>query len=415
MQRRFLTFLFLTLAGSAALFVLYVVGVIEDGWMWYYKLYLLLALTQIWYTFSLLFYGELKAKNRKLYAGEKILVVMPCFNEEPALFEKALASVLAADGKKRIVVIDDGSDRALSAKFKRIAKRRGARYHRQFRNQGKRAALVFAIEHFLRKERFVVTMDSDTVFDRRALVSLVSVLKQNGVAAASGDVQLLNEKHNLLTRMIGGYYWSALHIQRKSQSAHGCVNCCSGAIAAFRTSQLKKVIRRFAAQEFLGKPCTYGEDRHLTNLILRRGWKVVFEPRAIAYTNTPDTFRAFMKQQQRWRRGFLVESMFALSFAWKVNRLFFVELLLWELLLPIASFGIVLLLTIASLLNPEFFVKAILPSMILLFVIRQLPAFFWAPKKIPGLFLFTIFSHFISYWIGVHALFTLQNRSWGTR
>jgi len=88
-------------------------------------------------------------------------------------------------------------------------------------------------------------------------------------------VLLLNERQNLLTRMVGTYYWVGLNIYKQAQSVIRSVVCCSGCLAAYRASLLREMIDEFAGQRFLGEPCTHSEDRHLTNplfTVKNRSW-----------------------------------------------------------------------------------------------------------------------------------------------
>ena len=50
---------------------------------------------------------------------------------------------------------------------------------------------------------------------------------------------------------------------------------------------------------------TLAEDADLTVAIERQNWKVLYEPRAYARTEAPETVRAFVKQRFRWMFGTL--------------------------------------------------------------------------------------------------------------
>jgi len=50
---------------------------------------------------------------------------------------------------------------------------------------------------------------------------------------------------------------------------------------------------------------TLAEDADLTLRLLRKGWKITYEMGAIAYTEAPDTVKAFLKQRFRWMFGTL--------------------------------------------------------------------------------------------------------------
>jgi cellulose synthase/poly-beta-1,6-N-acetylglucosamine synthase-like glycosyltransferase len=351
-QRRLWVLLFVLLAGSLGVFLLHFFGLSEQVWTLYYRTYLVIALAHTWYVMGLLFVADVRPRTYPAYAGERIAVILPCFNEEPDLLAKSIHSIVHAKGNKEIVVIDDGSTKPeLQALFPRLVAQYGIRMYSFEKNYGKRAALYVAVKHFLQTSQYVVMMDSDTVIDEDALVRIVEPLKLRKIGGASGDVRLLNENENRLTRMIGAYYWVALHIQRRAQSALGMVGCCSGALAAYKSRVLLPVIDDFIQSEFFGERSTHSEDRHLTNLVLRSGHDVVFVPTAVAYTSTPSTYRGFMRQQLRWRRGFFQEGMFTLTYALKRKPLLFFETLIWDLAMPFLSFGIVLMVLINMMLD----------------------------------------------------------------
>src|SRR5262249_39527063 len=50
---------------------------------------------------------------------------------------------------------------------------------------------------------------------------------------------------------------------------------------------------------------TLAEDADATLRLVRAGWKVLYEPRALARTEAPETIRGFMKQRFRWMFGTL--------------------------------------------------------------------------------------------------------------
>src|SRR5256885_7706373 len=70
--------------------------------------YLLLLLVYTWYLFGLLLANDIRPRRYPAYADEKIGVLIPCFNESSELVEESIRSVLAAQGRKQVVVIDDG-------------------------------------------------------------------------------------------------------------------------------------------------------------------------------------------------------------------------------------------------------------------------------------------------------------------
>jgi cellulose synthase/poly-beta-1,6-N-acetylglucosamine synthase-like glycosyltransferase len=262
---------------------------------------------------------------------------------------------------------------------------------------------------------FVVTIDSDTALEPDALIRVVEPLKAAKVGAATGNVLLSNEEQNLLTRMIGTYYWVGLNIYKQAQSVIRSVVCCSGCLAAYRAPLLRQVIDEFASQRFLGEQCTHSEDRHLTNLVLRHGYDVVYVEDAVSWTETPATLRGFLRQQRRWKRGYIRESIYTLSYAWRNKRLLFLQVLFWDLTAPFLSFGLRVALVVTAVRMPWLLVTTILPSWIVLMLIRYIFIPLRAREKLFGLFLYMLFYEVCLYWLNLWALFTVKNRSWVTR
>lgn len=388
----------------------------EALWHIYHKIYFFILLIYTWYVIILLFIGELKKEKFPAYANEKIAVLIPCYNEEPILFLRSLQSVMKARGNKDIFVIDDGSVRGMDKRrLKAGCEKLGIGIHFFEANQGKRHALYHGVKHMISDHDFVVTIDSDTLLDKDALIRVVEPLKNSRVGASTGDVLLLNEKQNLLTRMIGAYYWIGLEIFKKAQSALGIVVCCSGCLAAYRTDVLKDIIEEFVQQRFLGENCTHSEDRHLTNLVLRDGYQVKFTSAAISYTSTPHTIKGFLKQQQRWKRGYIREATYTLSYAWKRHPLLFLQIFLCELTIPFFAFGLMLTLLVTIVVDPGMFLKVILPSWIVFMFVRYVHILFYGKRKIPGLLIYMLFYEIFLYWQFIYALFTVRNKSWITR
>jgi hyaluronan synthase len=402
--------LFAVLAGSALLFVS------QRFWTDFVLGYLVLLVVYTWYLFTLLLVHDVRPRGYPAYDEEKIAVVIPCFNESAELVEESIRTVLAADGRKQVIVIDDGSTNGVQEHLARLAEELPIAAHYFPENRGKREALHVAVTELIDDDvDFVVTIDSDTLLEPDALVRVVEPLKSPRIGASTGNVLLLNERQNLLTRLIGTYYWVGLNIYKQAQSVIRSVVCCSGCLAAYRADLLREIIDEFAGQRFLGEPCTHSEDRHLTNLVLRRGYDVVYVAEAVSWTETPATVRGFLRQQRRWKRGYIRESIYTLSYAWRNKRLLFLQVLLWDLTAPFVSFGLRIALAVTVVRDPRLVLTVILPSWIVLMLVRYCFVPLRARDKLLGLFLYMLFYEGCLYWLNIWALFTVKNRSWVTR
>jgi hyaluronan synthase len=90
-------------------------------------------------------------------------------------------------------------------------------------------------------------------------------------------------------------------------------------------------------QRFLGTACTYGDDRALTNRVIKAGWQTVYDSRAEAWTDAPTEYRTFFRQQLRWKKSWAREGLILLAHIWRSRPL---------------AFPSVLVATIAGLLSP---------------------------------------------------------------
>jgi hyaluronan synthase len=407
--------LYVVLLGSGLLF-LSQYGTSVRFWVGFTTAYLLLLVAYTLYLFVLLFVHDVRPRSYPRYGGQKIAVLIPCFNEDPALVEESIRTVLAGEGRKQVIVIDDGSTNGVQDRLRTLAAELPISLHEFPENRGKREALHVAVTQLLDDDvDFVVTIDSDTVLEPDALVRVVEPLLRPEIGASTGNVLLLNERQNLLTRMVGTYYWVGLNIYKQAQSVIRSVVCCSGCLAAYRASLLREVIDEFAGQRFLGQSCTHSEDRHLTNLVLKRGYDVVYVAEAVSWTETPATVRGFVRQQRRWKRGYVRESIYTLTYAWRCKRLLFLQILFWDLTAPFLSFGLRVALMVTIVARPGLVLTTILPSWIMLLLVRYILVPIRAREKLVGLFVYMLFYECCLYWLNLWALFTVKNRSWVTR
>jgi N-acetylglucosaminyltransferase len=212
-------------------------------------------------------------------------VVIPCFNEDPALLEACCRSVAGQDypGPLQVWLVDDGSANRgeLLGVYERWGER-GWTVRLLDRNTGKRAAQDEAVRRG--GGELVVLMDSDTVLAPDAVRQAATCFADDRVGAVSGSIGVLNAPTNLLTRLIHHRYRLRFQVERPAQGFFTSLLCCSGPFAVYRRSLLAGLWPRYLTQTFAGVRCTNGDDLHLTNLVLATGRQVLFEPRAMAST-----------------------------------------------------------------------------------------------------------------------------------
>jgi hyaluronan synthase len=88
-----------------------------------------------------------------------------------------------------------------------------------------------------------------------------------------------------------------------AQSVVGQIGCLPGRTIAFRRSILMRVMDKFMTEKFLGVFLEVSDDRTLTNLTLKEGYRTVYQHTSLVYTDAPLKVKKLFKQQLRWARG----------------------------------------------------------------------------------------------------------------
>lgn len=176
--------------------------------------------------------------------------------------------------------------------------------------RGKREALYSAFQiHIANGAELVFTTDSDTRVQAESLTEMALLFEKKEVGAATGNVEILNVE-NWLSFLSSLRYWFAFNLERSAQSFFGVVSCVSGPLGMYRSTSLQQILVPWVQQLFLGQKCTYGDDRHLTNLVLSLGEKVVYTPYASCKTETPTIWGRWILQQTRWSKSFYRELLY---------------------------------------------------------------------------------------------------------
>jgi Glycosyl transferase family group 2 len=88
-----------------------------------------------------------------------------------------------------------------------------------------------------------------------------------------------------------------------AQSVIGQIGCLPGRTIAFRRSILMRVMDKFMTEKFMGVFLEVSDDRTLTNLTLKEGYRTVYQHTSLVYTDAPLQVKKLFKQQLRWARG----------------------------------------------------------------------------------------------------------------
>lgn len=344
-----------------------------------------------------------------------VSVIVPVFNEDVTVLHECLRSIDAVDYPRlEAIVVDDRSrDReALLDVLEEYTSDR-IRVILQADNRGKRQSQRSVLDQA--RGEIIVTIDSDTTITRDGIRNLVGHFADPEVGAVTGDVQVRNIKTNLLTRLIAYRYWNAFHQERAAQSVFRTVMCCSGPFSAYRRSVIDNVKDDYATQRFLGQDCTFGDDRHLTNLVLREGHRVVFDEEALSHTQVPTTLRQYVHQQVRWNKSFYREMVWSLRHIRRPHPYLLLDLIL-QAALPFLLVGALALTAVQGVEQGTGVVVRYLAVLMAIALVRA--SYGVARTRDPGFLLFVVYGFLhvlVLIPVRFYALATLRRTHWGTR
>lgn len=272
----------------------------------------------------------------------RVALVIPFYNEDETSLGRTIFSVIKQSRPPdHLIIVNDGSPigEAAVGLWLPVLRRRIAKvtYEVFPENKGKRAALARAFE--VTTADIVVTTDSDTNLAPDALEQIIKPFGSAKVNAVTGRVTVRNRTHNLLTRSQDLLYASAFLHERAALSTFRSVLITSGALGAYRRSAILPHL-----DDFLERPWMFGEDRHLTSIALMTGG-AAFQESAVASTAVPETLDHYTRQQLRWQRGFVQNSLWILlrfPLRHRVFWLTFLQSALWVFLVALVALLILL-------------------------------------------------------------------------
>ena len=259
-----------------------------------------------------------------------VTIIVPCFDEEEWI-QRTIHSCINQDypvDKLEVIVVDDCSnDRSAERVQEMIAELKAAdtndsayrvseriRFLQQPQNLGKRDAMARGAKEA--KHELLVFVDSDSFLDPFAVRNIVQPFKDKEMGGVSGRTDVANTYTNALTKMQAVRYSIAFRVMKAAEGYFDAATCLSGPLSCYRKDLVLKYMDAWLNQRFLGQKATFGDDRSMTNFILRRN-RTTYQDSAVCMTIVPRSYSVFLRQQMRWKRSWLRESLIASRFMWK--------------------------------------------------------------------------------------------------
>ncbi|MEE4543058.1 glycosyltransferase [Streptomyces sp. V4-01] len=262
--------------------------------------------------------------------------------DEAECIEDCVRSMAESDYPDlQIIVVDDMSVDGTREILQRLSTELGITVINLDKNLGKKHALVRACE--IADGDVLAFTDSDCIMAPDALrLCVQSLVDHPELGAVSGHCRALNVGASIFTKAQDVWYEGQFRVAKAAESTFGSVSCVSGPLAVFRRDAVYNYMPAWAGDRFLGAPFRFATDRQLTGYVLgqhwrgkalkrryadspfvtaqdypERKWRIGYVQAAKVWTNVPEHFRPFMKQQIRWKKSFIRNMFFTGSFMWR--------------------------------------------------------------------------------------------------
>ena len=210
-------------------------------------------------------------------------LLIPAYNEASVIARK-IENSLALDyppGRLEVVVITDGSDDGTVDIVAAYAGQ-GVRLIHQPQRQGKAAAINRVMP--LVSSQVVVFTDANAVVERTALRALVRNFADPAIGGVAGEKQVLGAGE--------GLYWRYESYLKRCDSALSSVLGAAGELFAIRRCLFEPLPADTLLDDFV-----------ISLRLVEAGWRVVYEPEAIAREKASPTLAAEWKRRTRIAAG----------------------------------------------------------------------------------------------------------------
>lgn len=394
-------------------------------------------------------------------SAPKVVVVMPCYKEEPEVLVTAINSVVDCDYPPSCIHVflsfdGDQVDELYLHTIERlgvplrleaypksidVAYRAARVTVSRFPHGGKRQCqkatykLIDSVyrRHLERNDNlFILFIDSDCVLDRHCLQNFVYDMElspgnRRDMLAMTGVITSTTRRHSLLTLLQDMEYVHGQLFERTVESGCGAVTCLPGALTMLRLSAFRRMAKYYFADQaehcedlFDFARSHLGEDRWLTHLFMigaKKRYQIRMCTSAFCKTEAVQSARSLVKQRRRWFLGFITNEACMLT-DWRLWRRYPLLLLVrfaQNTIRTTALLFLIMLLALATTASsarrlPLGFIAVSLGLnwLLMLYFGAKLRRF-----KIWLYPLMFLLNPFLNWFYMVYAIFTAGQRTWG--
>ncbi|ULU09135.1 hypothetical protein L5515_000013 [Caenorhabditis briggsae] len=151
---------------------------------------------------------------------------------------------------------------------------------------------------------FILAIDGDSKFEPDALLRLLHLMNaKSDIGCACGRIHPIG--NGIMVWYQKFEYAIAHWFQKAAEHVFGCVLCAPGCFSLFRASALMDDNIMHKYTKTASEPRHYvqydqGEDRWLSTLLLKQGYRIEYAAASDAETYAPEGFEEFFNQRRRW-------------------------------------------------------------------------------------------------------------------
>jgi hyaluronan synthase len=232
--------------------------------------------------------------------SKTISIITPVYNENPEIFRAALMS-WEKNSPSEIIAVIDKSDTECISVFRDFAKDKPNAKLIITSKPGKRPALADGIKEA--RGELVSLTDSDSIWDNNIKEKIIAPFYNESIGAVTPRFHPI--KRNKFWEKMTDFFWDIRnYVDLPAQTATGQkVSCISGRTATYRRNILLPILDDFLNEIIFGRKKESGEDKCLTRMIQRAGWKTYYQQNAVIFSSGAEDFKTFWKQRLRWSRN----------------------------------------------------------------------------------------------------------------
>ena len=341
-------------------------------------------------------------------SNSSLSIITPVYNENPKMFKTALESWHFNKPDEIIAVIDQTDIHCIEA-FKIFSRNKASARLIITSKPGKRPALADGILEA--KGKIVALVDSDTIWASGIKGRILAPFKDPRI----GGVTMRNHpiECNSLWQKMTDIFWDMRNFQDlPSQTAMGSMlSCLTGRSSLYRRELILPILDEFLNEILLGLKKESGEDKCLTRLIQREGWRTYYQGNAEVYSSASADFKTFWRQRLRWTRNSHNSDLISLWEGWVWRHPFLAFYMVDRFIATFTLFLGPIFLGIALYLNQWFIALSIICLWLLGRGIKIIPHFKRKPKDILILPLY-IGVNFLIALAKLYALVTIREQVW---